>query len=203
MTQPGRSRTPPGLARPFDQGGSGLRLAGGRAWLVLGPLCGAGFVTAFAAHAVAANLGGYAEQREATLVELGGLLALYDGAEVILKPVFGALADRVGPPLVLLGGLLGFAVASLTFVAAGNPGLLAAARFAQGMSAAAFSPAAGALVAIHGGSRRGGAFGSYGAAKSWGTFSVQSSAARSWPREDTWSSSPCSPGWRSWSPVLW
>lgn len=135
---------------------------------VLLPLYAAGFVTAFGAHAVAANLGGYAEQHETSLLGLGILLALYDGAEVVLKPVFGALADRIGPRRVLLGGLLGFAVASLAFVAARNPGLLAAARLGQGMSAAAFSPAAGALVAIHGGGRRGRSFGGYGAAKSLG-----------------------------------
>jgi MFS family permease len=135
---------------------------------VLGPLYAAGFVTAFGAHAVAANLGGYAAQHDTSLLELGGLLALYDGAEVVLKPVFGAVADRVGPRRVLLGGLLGFAVASLAFVAAHNPGLLAVTRLAQGMSAAAFSPAAGALVAIHGGRRQGRSFGGYGAAKSLG-----------------------------------
>jgi MFS family permease len=132
-------------------------------------LYAAGFVTAFGAHAVAANLGRYAAGRHTSLLELGILLALYDGAEVILKPVFGTLADRVGARPVLLGGLIGFAVASMLFVIAGDPDLLGAARFAQGMAAAAFSPAAGALVAQLGGSkRRGRAFGGYGGAKGLG-----------------------------------
>jgi MFS family permease len=135
----------------------------------LRPLYAAGFVTAFGAHAVAANLGGYATGHHSSLVELGILLALYDGAEVVLKPVFGALADRVGARPLLIGGLIGFAAASLLFVAAGDPDLLGAARFAQGVAAAAFSPAAGTLVAHVGGStRRGGAFGGYGGAKGLG-----------------------------------
>jgi MFS family permease len=138
---------------------------------VLLPLYAAGFVTAFGAHSVAANLGGYATGRHASLVELGVLLALYDGAEVLLKPVFGLLADRVGGRPVLLGGLIGFAVASALFVAAGEPDLLGAARLAQGAAAAAFSPAAGALVAHAGGkTTRGRSFGGYGAAKGLGYF---------------------------------
>ena len=54
----------------------------------------AGFVTAFGAHSIAASLGIYAGQQEASLLTLGLLLAVYDGAEVILKPVFGSLARR-------------------------------------------------------------------------------------------------------------
>jgi len=120
----------------------------------LWPLYAAGFVTAFGAYAVAANLAGYG--RHVSLVELGGLLGVYDGAEVVLKPVFGALSDRIGAKVVLIG----FAVASALFVAASNPGLLGVARLAQGSAAAAFSPAAGALVAAHGGrTSRGRAFG--------------------------------------------
>ena len=135
----------------------------------LAPLWAAGFVTAFAAHAIAANLGGFATSRHASLLELGVLLALYDGAEVLLKPAFGALADRVGPRPVLLGGLLAFAACSAGFVLAGEPGALAAARLGQGAAAAAFSPAAAALVARHSPSRhRGRAFGSYGAWKGLG-----------------------------------
>jgi MFS family permease len=110
------------------------------------PLSAAGFVTAFGAHSIAANLGPYGQEHHATLFTIGLLLAIYDGAEVILKPVFGALVDRVGPRPVLIGGLIGFATASAAFVVAGDPGLLGAARLGQGAAAAAFSPAASTLV---------------------------------------------------------
>jgi len=132
-------------------------------------LYAAGFVTAFSAHAVAANLGGYATRHHASLLELGILLAIYDGAELVLKPVFGVLADRTGTRPVLIGGLVGFAGASAAFVLAGEPDALGLARLAQGASAAAFSPAASATVAALGGKRAGGrAFGGYGAAKGLG-----------------------------------
>jgi MFS family permease len=119
----------------------------------LWPLYAAGFTTAFGAHAVAANLGG-----ATSLLVLGGLLALYDGAEVLLKPVFGSLSDRIGARPVLLGGLVAFALASALFVVADRPGWLWAARLGQGVAASAFSPAA----------KRGRAFGSYGFFKSIG-----------------------------------
>src|SRR6185503_12824725 len=57
-----------------------------------------------------------------------------------LKPVFGALVDRVGPRPVLLGGLVGFAGASAAFVIAGDPGLLGVARFGQGAQPPLRSP---------------------------------------------------------------
>ncbi|WP_443068876.1 MFS transporter [Streptomyces sp. NBC_01361] len=69
-----------------------------------------------------------------------GLLALYDGAEVLLKPVFGSLADRIGGKPVLLGGLISFAAASALYAVADSPGWLWAARLGQGASASAFSP---------------------------------------------------------------
>lgn len=132
-------------------------------------LYAAGFTTAFGAHSIAANLGGYTDARYEPLLVLGVLLAVYDGAEVVLKPVFGALADRVGPRPVLLGGLAAFAVFSAAFALAGNPALVGVARFGQGAAAAAFSPAAGAMVArLNPAARQGRAFGGYGLYKSLG-----------------------------------
>jgi MFS transporter, DHA1 family, tetracycline resistance protein len=147
---------------PVDTGRVGVQ---GR----LLPLYAAGFVTAFGAHSIAASLGGYTHAQHASLLALGVLLAVYDGAEVVLKPVFGSLADRVGARPVLLGGLLAFAAASAAFVLAGDPAWVGLARFGQGAAAAAFSPAAGVLVARltpEGGQGRG--FGRYGAWKGLG-----------------------------------
>ncbi|MDX3244591.1 MFS transporter [Streptomyces sp. ME18-1-4] len=133
------------------------------------PLYAAGFTTAFGAHGIAANLGGHTEDAVTSLLVLGGLLALYDGAEVLLKPIFGTLADRVGARPVLLGGLAAFAVASALYVVADSPGWLWAARLGQGAAASAFSPSASALVArLNPAAKHGRAFGSYGFYKSIG-----------------------------------
>ncbi|MGW0879295.1 MFS transporter [Streptomyces sp. NPDC002671] len=133
------------------------------------PLYAAGFTTAFGAHGIAANLGGHSANAVTSLMVLGGLLALYDGAEVLLKPVFGTLADRIGARPVLLGGLVAFAAASAVYVAADSPGWLWAARLGQGAAASAFSPSASALVArLNPAAKHGRAFGSYGFYKSIG-----------------------------------
>ncbi|MFF3517017.1 MFS transporter [Streptomyces sp. NPDC002573] len=133
------------------------------------PLYAAGFTTAFGAHGIAANLGGHAAGAVTSLLVLGGLLALYDGAEVLLKPLFGTLADRIGARPVLLGGLIAFAAASALYVVADSPGLLWAARLGQGAAASAFSPSASALVArLNPAAKHGRAFGSYGFYKSIG-----------------------------------
>ncbi|WP_406178186.1 MFS transporter [Streptomyces sp. NBC_00996] len=133
------------------------------------PLYAAGFTTAFGAHGIAANLGGHSADRVTSLLVLGGLLALYDGAEVLLKPVFGTIADRIGARPVLLGGLVAFAAASALYVVVDRPGLLWAARLGQGAAASAFSPAASALVArLNPAAKHGRAYGSYGFYKSIG-----------------------------------
>jgi MFS family permease len=142
-----------------------MSAAGRQMW----PLYAAGFTTAFGAHAVAANLGGFSEDAVKSLLTLGALLALYDGAEVLLKPVFGTIADRIGARPVLLAGLVGFALASALYVIADSPGRLWVARLGQGAAASAFSPAASALVArLNPAAKHGRAFGSYGFYKSIG-----------------------------------
>jgi MFS family permease len=102
------------------------------------PLYAAGFVTAFGAHSVAAGLGATGEDIGLTLLRIGVLLALYDVAEVILKPIFGSLSDRIGARPVILGGLIAFAAFSLLGLGAAEPLILAAARLGQGAAAAAF-----------------------------------------------------------------
>jgi MFS family permease len=133
------------------------------------PLLAAGFTTAFGAHAVAGTLGTTTTGTAASLLTLGALLAIYDGAEIILKPVFGTLADRIGARPVLLAGLVVFAAASAGFAFADNTAWLWAARCGQGVGAAAFSPAASALIArLSPPGAHGRAFGSYGFYKSLG-----------------------------------
>ncbi|QLJ06405.1 MFS transporter [Streptomyces sp. NEAU-sy36] len=133
------------------------------------PLYAAGFTTAFGAHGIAANLGAGDADLMRSVLYLGVLLALYDGAEVVLKPVFGTVADRVGARPVLLAGLVAFAASSAVFVAVRDPGWLWAARLGQGAAASAFSPAAAALVArLNPQTEHGRAFGSYGFCKSIG-----------------------------------
>lgn len=133
------------------------------------PLYAAGFVTAFGAFSVAAGLGATGEDIGLTLLRIGVLLALYDVAEVLLKPVFGSLSDRIGAKPVIVGGLVAFAALSLLGLGADNALLLAGARLGQGAAAAAFSPAASASVArLAGVGRTGRYFGRYGSWKGLG-----------------------------------
>ena len=135
----------------------------------LAPLYAAGFVTAFGAHSVAAGLGATGGDAGMSLLRIGVLLALYDVAEVILKPVFGSLSDRIGAKPVIVGGLVAFAAVSLLGLGAGDPLLLALARVGQGAAAAAFSPASSATVArLAGPGSTGRYFGRYGSWKGLG-----------------------------------
>jgi MFS family permease len=136
---------------------------------VLAPLYGAGFTTAFGAHSIAAGLGVEGQDLGLSLLTFGILLALYDVAEVILKPVFGSLSDRIGMKPVIVGGLIAFSAASLVGVFAAGPLMLAFARLGQGAAASAFSPASSAAVArLVGPAAAGRYFGRYGSWKGMG-----------------------------------
>ncbi|WP_203580997.1 MFS transporter [Microbacterium hibisci] len=113
----------------------------------LAPLYAAGFVTAFGANGVAAVVGGTHQELGLSLAWLGLFLALYDVAELILKPVFGALSDRIGPRPVIVGGLIAFGLASLIGVFLTDPIWLAVTRLLQGAGASAFSPSSSAALA--------------------------------------------------------
>jgi hypothetical protein len=112
----------------------------------LGPLYAAGFVTAFGAHSVAANLGGYATGRHASLVELGVLLAVYEVG--IATPLgFAALAE-IAPP-GRMGQTIGAAEVGRELGDAGGPLLLGALSIAglaagfAGLATIVFAAAAG------------------------------------------------------------
>ncbi len=133
------------------------------------PLYAAGFVTAFGAHSIAAGMGAQSENIGLTLLNLGILLALYDVAEVFLKPFFGALSDRIGTKPLIVGGLLAFAALSLIGLWGADPLMLGLARLGQGAAASAFSPASSAMVArLAAGRNAGTYFGRYGSWKSLG-----------------------------------
>jgi len=135
----------------------------------VGPLYLAGFTTAFGAHGVAAALGARSDDIGLGLLGFGVVLALYDIAEVLLKPVFGALSDRVGVKPVIVGGLLAFTAVSLLGTVTVAPVAVALVRLGQGAAASAFSPASSAAVArLSGAEATGRYFGRYGSWKSLG-----------------------------------
>jgi MFS family permease len=126
-----------------------------------------GFVTSFGAHSVAVNLPTYAKEVGVGTFTIGLLIAVYDFAEVIAKPLFGYLADRRGQVRTLWAGLGLFSVASIMFPLL-DPRLLLAIRLLQGLGAAAFSVISVALVAAYFPKSRGEAIGKYNALKGAG-----------------------------------
>lgn len=126
-----------------------------------------GFVTSFGAHIVAVNLPSYAEKVGVGLAVIGLLIAVYDFAEIIAKPVFGALADKQGMKRTMLVGIALFTFASLLFLVI-DPKLLIVVRFLQGLGAAALSAVSLALVGVYYTENRGRAYGVYNAMKGAG-----------------------------------
>jgi MFS family permease len=125
------------------------------------------FVTSFGAHVVAVSLPVYARQTGVGLAMIGLLIAVYDLAEVVAKPLFGFLADKTGMRRTMLLGIAFFIAASLLYLLV-PPGLLMLVRFLQGVGAAALSAVSVALVGTYYAENRGKAFGIYNAIKGAG-----------------------------------
>jgi MFS family permease len=126
-----------------------------------------GFVTSFGAHIVAVNLPVYAQQVGVGVALIGILIAAYDFAEIIAKPIFGAVADRQGMKRTMLLGIAVFCVASLIYLVV-DPALLLLVRFLQGVGAAALSAVSLALIGVYYANNRGRAYGIYNAIKGAG-----------------------------------
>jgi MFS family permease len=126
-----------------------------------------GFITSFGAHIVAANLPFYAEKVGIGLTMIGVLIAVYDFAEILAKPVFGGLADKKGMKKAMLAGIILFTLASLMYPFV-SPKLLVVVRFLQGLGAAALSAVSLAMVGTMYKNNRGKAYGIYNAIKGAG-----------------------------------
>jgi MFS family permease len=126
-----------------------------------------GFVTSFGAHIVAVNLPVYAKQMGVGVAVIGLLIAAYDFAEIVAKPIFGALADRQGMKRTMLAGIALFTLVSLAYPWV-DPRLLILFRFLQGVGAAALSAVSLAMVGAYYEHQRGRAYGFYNAIKGAG-----------------------------------
>ncbi len=126
-----------------------------------------GFVTSFGAHIVAVNLPVYAKQIGVGMAFIGLLIAAYDLAEIVAKPISGALADKYGMKKTMLMGIIFFIPASLSYLWI-PPSWLLLVRFLQGMGAAALSAVSLALIGLYYETGRGRAYGIYNAVKGAG-----------------------------------
>jgi DHA1 family multidrug resistance protein-like MFS transporter len=90
-----------------------------------------GFVTSFGAHIVAVNLPDYAKQVGVGLAMIGLLISAYDFAELVGKPIFGAMSDQFGMKRTMLIGVAVFTFASFLYPFV-NPNLLLLVRFFTG-----------------------------------------------------------------------
>ena len=126
-----------------------------------------GFVTSFGAHIVAVNLPEYAKEVGVGVAMIGLLIAAYDFAEIIAKPIFGSLSDKQGMKRTLLIGIGVFILASLFYLVV-PPQWLLGIRFLQGVGAAALSAVSLALIGVYYKQNRGRAYGIYNAIKGAG-----------------------------------
>lgn len=135
--------------------------------LLLGVLGLTGFVTSFGAYIVAANLPSYSRETGAGLIVIGILIALYDIAELIIKPLGALLSRKTGEWLILRMGLMLFSLASGLYLLLPPPWLILV-RLLQGAGSALFSVMSMILIIRHFVDKKGTVLGIYGACKNSG-----------------------------------
>jgi MFS family permease len=96
----------------------------------------------------------YARRLGFSLSEIGVLVALNTGVSVAVKPLMGALADRVGLKRTLLAGIGLRSVVSGLFAVAAAPWHLYAIRSVHGLSMSMRDPSVTALIAEEGGEKQ-------------------------------------------------
>ena len=126
-----------------------------------------GFVTSFGAYVVAANLPSYSKETGAGLIVIGFLIALYDLAEIFIKPFGALLSKKIGEWAVLRIGLTLFILASGLYLLL-PPQWLILVRLLQGAGAAFFSVMSMTLLIRYFMERKGTVLGIYGAFKNAG-----------------------------------
>ena len=135
-----------------------------RKWLPLVAVCAGTFMLLVDVTIVIVALPDMASGLDASFSNLQWVLSLYALVLAALVLTAGALADRLGRRRVYLGGLVVFALASLTCGLSGDVGLLIAARGVQGLGAAAMFATTLALInSSYDGRDRGIAFGVWAA----------------------------------------
>lgn len=121
--------------------------------LALLAIIGEGLLSRLAFGVLGFALPLYARRIGLSLSEIGILLSLNSAVAIGLKPVLGFAADRFGAKRTLVVAVTLRSVVSLLLVFASAPWQLFAIRALYGVSMALRDPAAGVLIAEHGGKR--------------------------------------------------
>lgn len=118
------------------------------------PLVAEGFLSRLSFGIISLALPLYAYQLGMSVAAIGVLLSLNLVVAIVLKPLMGAIADRVGLKRALVAAIGLRSVVSLLFVLATAPWQLFAIRGLHGVSIALRDPPTVALVAEAGGKRQ-------------------------------------------------
>ena len=118
------------------------------------PLVAEGFLSRLSFGIISLALPLYAYRLGMSVAEIGVLLSLNMVVALLLKPLMGAVADKVGLKRSLVAAIAMRSVVSLLFVFAAAPWQLFAIRGLHGVSIALRDPSTYALVAEAGGKRQ-------------------------------------------------